>query len=824
MTATQHTLAQGCRQLCRPVWVRLLLCVGLLAGWTAHAAPPEAAELPIITSTQARVSHDQGSTWVDITLPDHWAQRGPQARAGAQYELGFDLAAQATVSTVPMAVSFSSISQHRRVSLNGHVVQQRGDGPDFRSRRASAPALIDLPPGLLRAGRNVLQVEVQHAGSGLLSAPAIGPADSLRRSHAQLELVYRDIPRALNQASLGLALFMLVVWLRRRSEVALGCFGALSLLMALRNLAYFADQSIASGGVGDWAFYTAQVASVVLLGAFAHAMASNGWRWHRRLLWGLALVLPLLAAVLAWQDHANMAERLDLRHAATRMGLLRRWSYPVLALAALPALVLLLRLAWQRRGGTLLLVALGVSAGVLAGVHDYAALQGRSVLADLFMLPFVAPVVLGTMSVFLVSRMVAATGAAESLAAELEQRVAERTQQLSQANLARARFLSAASHDLRQPVLTIGLLASLLPDADADADSDAAAPTRPGLVARLQAAVASMQRLLDGLLDLSRLDPLVVQARVQAVPLQKLWDGLAQHDQAAASARGLRLRLRPTNLVVQADPVLLEQILRNLVSNALRYTARGGVLVAARVTRSGAVRLQVWDTGIGMAPADQARVFDEFVQLHNPGRDRALGQGLGLAIAQRSAAAMGSSVVLRSVPGRGSCFSILLPCASDAASITATATATAHTAAADALAGTSVEQPLRGRVLWVLDDDAALRDAMVMRLQQWGAQVVPLASVAALHALLAEAVQARAVHPSLFMTDQRMPDGSGALAVRLVRDALGASLPCLLVTGDPEASDSRLLVQAGVPLLTKPFGMSALLQALGGALQSQGQG
>jgi len=440
------------------------------------------------------------------------------------------------------------------------------------------------------------------------------------------------------------------------------------------------------------------------------------------------------------------------------------------------------------------------------------------------MLPFVAPVVLGTMSVFLVSRMVAATGAAESLAAELEQRVAERTQQLSQANLARARFLSAASHDLRQPVLTIGLLASLLPDADADA----AAPTRPGLVARLQAAVASMQRLLDGLLDLSRLDPLVVQARVRAVPLQTLWDGLAQHDQAAASARGLRLRLRPTNLVVQADPVLLEQILRNLVSNALRYTARGGVLVAARVTRSGAVRLQVWDTGIGMAPADQARVFDEFVQLHNPGRDRDLGQGLGLAIAQRSAAAMGSSVVLRSVPGRGSCFSIVLPCASDAASIiataTATATATAHTAAANAPAGAPDEQPLNGRVLWVLDDDAALRDAMVMRLQQWGAQVVPLASVAALHALLAEAVQARAVHPSLFMTDQRMPDGSGALAVRLVRDALGASLPCLLVTGDPEASDSRLLVQAGVPLLTKPFGMSALLQALGGALQSQGQG
>ena len=798
-----------------------LLLTGAFAQSVSPADPTTEATLqpvaqPVtLTITQARVSHDNGASWVDIRLPDHWARRAPQAGAGALYALSFQLPA---APTGPLALRFDSLSLHRRISVNGQLLQQRGDGPDFRTRRASAPALIDLPPGLLRAGRNVLHIDLQHAGSGLLSAPLLGPTDSLRRSHALLELAQLGLPRLLNQAVLGLALFMLIVWLRRRSEVALGCFAALSLLMALRNLAYSTELALTPGSVADWLFYTAQVASVVLLGAFAHALAGTGWRWYRRLLWGLALVLPALGALLAWQDHASQAGQPGLRYLATRMGMLRYWTYPLLVLAAVPALVLLLRLARQRRGGSLLLLALGVGAGVLAGVHDYAALRGAPMLLDMYLLPYVSPLLLGAMSVLLVSRMVAATGAAEALAIELEQRVAQRTQQLSQANLARARFLSAASHDLRQPVLTIGLLASLLPEdqAPADGQSRAAGPVRPGLVARLQAAVGSLQGLLEGLLDLSRVDPLVVQPRLQAVPLQPLWDGIAQQAQASASAKGLRLRLRPTRLAVMADLVLLDQILRNLVGNALRYTAQGGVLVVARATRTGAVQLQVWDTGIGIAAADQTRVFDEFVQLHNPGRDRSLGQGLGLSIVQRSAAAMGAAVRLCSVTGRGSCFSILLPAAVPSAGAPAgVESESGAPAGVDAACG----QPLLGLVLWVLDDDTALREAMALRLQQWGAQVVALASLAALHQQVADVLQARAARPALLLTDQRLADGSAALAVRVVRTALGAGLPCLLVTGDPDASDTRALVLAGVPLLTKPFAMSALLRSLQQALQ-----
>ena len=159
-----------------------------------------------------------------------------------------------------------------------------------------------------------------------------------------------------------------------------------------------------------------------------------------------------------------------------------------------------------------------------------------------------------------------------------------------------------------------------------------------------------------------------------------------------------------------------------------------------------------------------------------------------------------------SLPGQGSCFSRVLP---------RWASAPIPAAPLPAVE----EQPLAGLTLWVLDDDQALREAMVMRLQPWGAQVLALGSLADLQDALTETVQATAARPDLFLTDQRMADGSGALAVQQAKASLGADLPCLLVTGDPDASDTHALVQAGVPLLTKPFAMPVLLQALKQALR-----
>jgi len=186
------------------------------------------------------------------------------------------------------------------------------------------------------------------------------------------------------------------------------------------------------------------------------------------------------------------------------------------------------------------------------------------------------------------------------------------------------------------------------------------APSLRRLVDRIDQAVAALESLLRGLLDLSRLDAGTVQPRIKRVELQAVFDAIAAHEAAAAEAKGIRLRCRPTSLAVVSDAVLLEQMLRNLVNNAVRCTARGGVLVAAR-RRGGQVLVQVWDTGCGMTPEQQASAFEEFVQFDHTGADgRVRGLGLGLAIVQRSARLLRHRLTLRSVVGRGSCFGIEL--------------------------------------------------------------------------------------------------------------------------------------------------------------------
>lgn len=775
-----------------------LLCL-TLGGIQAQAQTRTAVPAdPAVSLTQAEVSHDDGASWVAIHLPDHWSRRGPQDRAAAQYRLPFE---RASAPGGPMALSFARLGMHHRISLNGQLLVQRGDGPDFVNRRNLTPALIDLPPALLRIGRNELLIEVQHAGNGALSAPLLAPTDSLRRKHALQELWSVDLPQSLNLASLGLGLFMLTVWARRPVEVALGCFGAMTLITALRNLAYFTSLNLVPPGFLDWFFYTSQVATAVLLGLFARALTGRGGRLHLRLLWSLALVLPLAAALCVALDFANPAERAALGHAFSRMGQLRRWTYPLLLLSSLLASAWMLQMALRQARSSVLLLALGVGALLLGGLHDYAVQMGRPVFTEQFMLPYVFPLVLGAMSVYLVSRMVAATGAAEALARELDQRVALRTRQLTLANEAKARFLSAASHDLRQPVMTIGLLVSLLRDRAGEPAAMQA------LVAKLHGATRAMESLLTGLLDLSRLDPLVVAPRLQAVPLQSVFDAIALHEQPEAEHKQLRLRFRPSAWVVNADPVLLEQLLRNLVSNALRYTVRGGVLVTARALPGARVRLQVWDTGIGIAAHEQARIFQEFVQLDNPGRDRRRGQGLGLAIVQRAAAAMGATLGLRSTPGRGSCFGVVLP-----GLLTA--------AAGPAQPGESAAAGLlRGRLIWVLDNDDELREVLVGRLQAWGATVVALDSLAALQRCLSDCATKGSPAPELLLTDQRLGDGSGYEAIQTLRAALGAEVACLLVTGDASGAEAQALARQGIAVLAKPASGADLLAVIESAMQ-----
>ncbi|MBK8018425.1 MAG: hypothetical protein IPK20_18005 [Betaproteobacteria bacterium] len=228
-----------------------------------------------------------------------------------------------------------------------------------------------------------------------------------------------------------------------------------------------------------------------------------------------------------------------------------------------------------------------------------------------------------------------------------------RTQEAERANRDKSRFVAAASHDLRQPVHALGLLLDVLKGQPLSPPSRATAD-------RMSQVLASLESLFAGLLDISRLDSGAIEPRRIEFPLQPVLDGLVQEFEPLAGAKGLALRCRPTAAWVNSDPLLLERILRNLISNAVRYTDRGGVLIVCRPRRD-LLAVEVRDSGIGIDAADHAAIFDEFHQVADTGRDAGRGLGLGLAIVRRLTLLLDHPVEVRSSPGRGSVFRIALP-------------------------------------------------------------------------------------------------------------------------------------------------------------------
>jgi len=711
-----------------------------------------------------------------VTLPDTWMQRGVPTRTAGRYRLAFELD---EVPTDPLALMFTHLSTHHRVQVNAHVVSFETHGPNRINPGHPIPVLVDLPPALLRSGLNEIEVEVHYATTAGLSPVQLGPMSELREAYERHLLYRARWPQALNMAAAGLALLLLMIWWRRRSEVALGAFGGLALLTALRNYSYFLVAAIGPVPFGDWLIYGSHVWSVALLGVFAQRFAGVHWPRFTRVLLVTAIALPLLAAVAV-----VMGESL----------VLRRYTYPWLIVVSLPSLWLCLRRAWGQGGWPLIAQAVGVAAIITAGVHDYSIqTMGWLPVTEGYWMPFVLPVALITVSLGLVRRVVAALGEVEALNVQLEQRVAERTRELEAANAAKTRFLASASHDLRQPMVSVGLLVSLARD---KADT----PAMKQLLHKADESIAAMESLLTGLLDLSKLESGTVQVHRTAVRVSDLFASVAAHEGPSAEQKGLVLRLRPSTAVVDSDPVLLERILRNLVSNAIRYTEHGGVLVAARRKPGGRVSIEVWDTGIGIDPSHRKTIFEEFVQLDNAARERSRGLGLGLAIVKRSAEMLDHRLTLRSRPGRGSCFAIEVPLGTHGGQPQVQRSALHRLEA----------HPLMQRCVVVIEDDPAVRQALEERLRAWGAQVFAFDDLPALHTWLGEALQG----PDLVLSDYRLPSGTGMDAIRAVRqrfDVPGHVTQAALLTGDTAPDELARLQTAQVPVLHKPFRAEALL-------------
>jgi two-component system, sensor histidine kinase len=378
---------------------------------------------------------------------------------------------------------------------------------------------------------------------------------------------------------------------------------------------------------------------------------------------------------------------------------------------------------------------------------------------------------------------------------DLVQALREQKAQAEEANLEKSRFLAAASHDLRQPMHALSLFieslaSSKLPEYEMK------------LIANMRKSSAAMETLFDALLDVSRLDAGIVEPRPQPVALHALMQRLHTEFQPLAQTRELamRLYLPRAQAWVHTDETLLARIVSNILSNAVRYGARTGILLAVRSWKSD-WSIEVWDTGEGIPEADQTRIFNEFYQVGNPERDRSKGLGLGLAIVDRLVKLLHLRLGMRSQLGRGTMFRVLVP---------KIAAPLVQSSAADSI---NANDDLTGLFVLVIDDEEAICEAMAALLKQWGCNTLQAGS--------GEQMKAQLVHekriPDLIICDYRLRgEENGIDVIEELRCEYNQDIPGLIVTGDTMPERLKQAAASGLPIAHKPLNparLRALVQA-----------
>lgn len=369
--------------------------------------------------------------------------------------------------------------------------------------------------------------------------------------------------------------------------------------------------------------------------------------------------------------------------------------------------------------------------------------------------------------------------------------------ELEASSIAKARFLAAATHDLRQPLYALTLFSSALAVDETD-------PARLERVDRIRECVGWLDRLFSELLDLSRLETGSLRPELTKFALDEVFQQVSCNFRMIAEKRQLRLSVRKTGAWVRSDRTMLARILDNLVSNALRYTSHGGVLVAARVHEVH-VRIDVWDTGPGIAPENQRRIFEEFFRIDPDTRTSDRRRfGLGLATVQKLAQLLDSPITLKSRPGRGSLFSFEVPLARFAR----------EAALQPRVPAASLD--VRGMRVLVVDDDDAILAAISFLLASWGCDV----RTAQDHAQCMRAAADWTHAPNIVIADLRLRDGVNGLEVlkALERHYAGTggnpAFARLLITGETRSERLREIVAARIPVLYKPVTPEQLREAM----------
>lgn len=354
-----------------------------------------------------------------------------------------------------------------------------------------------------------------------------------------------------------------------------------------------------------------------------------------------------------------------------------------------------------------------------------------------------------------------------------------------QSNRAKSRFLAVASHDLRQPLQSLKLIGELL------RKSIREEPARE-LVGRLDQSLEAMSDMLDSLLDINQIEAGVIQTRTSAFPVAPVLERLGAEFLPLAQAQELELRIVPgSSAILQSDPGLLEVMLRNLLNNALKYTGQGRILLGCRHDGD-SIRLEVWDTGIGIAPDQLPKIFDEFHQVSNPARERGRGFGLGLAIVRHLGQLLGHPVGVRSWPGKGSVFSITVPRGS------AQAVAAIGNSADPAAHAPTVPTSC---TIMVIEDDPDVRDLLDRLLSGAGHEVTVAPDGPTALRLVGEG----AIKPDIVLTDYNLPGGmTGLAALAGIRARLKAPIPGIILTGDISRDTLARIERADCIGLSKP--------------------
>jgi signal transduction histidine kinase/CheY-like chemotaxis protein len=468
-----------------------------------------------------------------------------------------------------------------------------------------------------------------------------------------------------------------------------------------------------------------------------------------------------------------------------------------LVTAAFGTLAAVARSAWRQRSLDSALLMLASFAAAAFGLRDWIVFQRIDDNWPVALTPYAGLPLVVLVAWFLIDRFVRTTESLEGLNRELESRVERKSAELvtaldrmraardwaESANRAKGSFLAAASHDLRQPIHALGLYLGALRQRPLDRDAS-------DIAQRMDGSLAALDTMFNALLDISRMDAGVVQPQLRAFDLEAMLRRLVEEFAAQAAQRGLRLSVHVSDgerrRNARTDPLLLERVLRNLIGNAVKYTRAGGVLVSCRPRGASSWRVEVWDTGPGIPVPEQERVFDEFYQVGNPERDRRSGLGLGLSIVRRITRLLKLPLAMHSRLGHGTRFVLDVP-ATDEAVIPQR-----HPAPGGSLVGMTVA---------MIEDDPEVRHSMRTLLESWGCHVVEGGNAAELLGPL----RARGVAPQAVIADLRLRGVHDGIAeVTVLKAAIGAALPALIVSGDSAPERVRLMQDSGLPWLSKP--------------------